>query len=165
MAVEQALHHPLLESVPIENAAGVIVNFTCGDALSLNEINSGITYLQSQTGPQTETVFGVIQADRLEDRVQVILVITGLGAPTLEEAMASVKQPVKAEPPPEPAIPVVIEKPLPVAPPAPKTYQPVETPEPPRVKADYPINPNDLDIPAFLRRRARLAGQFQVSGS
>ncbi len=165
VAVEQALHHPLLESVSIENAAGVIVNFTCGDALSLNEINSGITYLQSQTGPQTETVFGVIQDDRLEDRVQVILVITGLGAPTLEEAMASVMQPVKAAPQPEPTPPVFIPEPIPVTKPVEKVFQTSEPPEPYRQKSEYPLNPHDLDIPAFLRRRARMSGQFQVSGS
>jgi cell division protein FtsZ len=87
-AIEQALHHPLLESVSLENAAGVIVNFTGGEDLSLLEVQSAIKGLQDQTGSQTEIVMGVINDDRSFGRVQVILMITGLGSPTLEETLS-----------------------------------------------------------------------------
>lgn len=88
-ALEQALHHPLMDSVQLSNARGVIVNFTGGSDLSLFEVQSALTSLQEQTGSQAEIVFGVINDEKMKDRLQVILMITGLGAPTLEEAMAS----------------------------------------------------------------------------
>ena len=78
-ALEQALHHPLLETVSLESAAGVIANFTGGDDLTLFEVQDALTYLQELTTGQTEIVMGVINDKRLQDRVQVTLVITGLG--------------------------------------------------------------------------------------
>jgi len=89
-AMQQALHHPLVETVSLGNAAGVIANFTGGQDLSLLEVQSALTSLQQQTGPETEIVMGVIQDERMDGRVQVILMITGLGSPTLEEALSSV---------------------------------------------------------------------------
>jgi len=150
-ALEQAMHHPLLETVSLERAAGVIANFTGGQDLTLSEVEDSLTYLQSQTGVHTETVLGVINDDRMEDRVQVILVITGLGAPTLEETMSSVKksepEPIKAVPHPEPLRePVGAAEPVAPAPSAPT-----------RTEFSNSINQN-LDIPAFMRRRTRYAG-------
>ena len=42
-AIDQALHHPLLESTSIDNAAGILVNFTCGGELSLLEVEAALT--------------------------------------------------------------------------------------------------------------------------
>jgi cell division protein FtsZ len=94
-ALQQALHHPLMDTVALTNAKGVIANFTGGSDLSLFEVQSALTSLQEQTGSQTEIVFGVINDERMEGRVQVILMITGLGSLTLEEAMGGIK-PAKA---------------------------------------------------------------------
>jgi cell division protein FtsZ len=94
-ALDQALHHPLLETVHLGSARGVIANLTGGQDLSLGEVQSVLTALQEQTSPQTEIVMGVMQDDQLgerdmEGRVQVTLIITGLGAPTLEETLSGV---------------------------------------------------------------------------
>lgn len=156
-AVEQALHHPLLDNIAVENAAGVIVNFTGGQDLTLSEVNESLIYIQQQTGNQAEIVMGVINDDRMDDRVQVILVMTGLGAPTLEEAMSSVKKPTPKEefispPQPEPA--------------AAQTTPAVQEPAQPRVRSisglsnggDLASMKQNLDIPAFMRRQTRFAG-------
>jgi cell division protein FtsZ len=91
-ALDQALHHPLLESVSLENAAGVIANFTGGEDLSLLEVQETIVSLQSKTGTQTEIVPGLVTDGRMKGKAQLILVITGLGAPTLEEALPGFKK-------------------------------------------------------------------------
>ncbi|MBN1147629.1 MAG: cell division protein FtsZ [Anaerolineales bacterium] len=103
-ALKQALHHPLLESVSLENAAGVIANFTGGQDLSLFEVQAALEVLQAETGAQSETVMGVIHDDRLEGRAQVILMVTGLGAATLEETLSSVSQAVPQSKPASEAI-------------------------------------------------------------
>jgi cell division protein FtsZ len=92
-AVEQALNHPLLEGISLENAAGVIANFTGGSDLGLFEVHDALESLRAKTGSQTDIVLGVINDKEMERRVQVILMITGLGAPTLEETMARVEKP------------------------------------------------------------------------
>jgi cell division protein FtsZ len=145
-ALEQALHHPLLETVSLESAAGVIANFTGGDDLTLFEVQDALTYLQELTTGQTEIVMGVINDKRLQDQVQVTLVITGLGATTLEQAMSDVSRPVKMEPV------IVKAEEIPQAPP-----NPLPRPMP----LQQPVNEatfTNLDLPAFLRRRTRFAG-------
>lgn len=144
-AIDEALHHPLLESIALEQAAGIIANFTGGPDLTLFEVEAALTHLQEQASSQTEIVLGVINDDRLEDRVQVTLIITGLGAPTLEETLSQVSRPVPVEPVmDQPAITAVVqEKPA------------VEVQATPLTAAP---GASDLDLPAFLRRRIRYAG-------
>src|SRR5512137_89206 len=87
-AVEQALHHPLLQSTTIENAAGILVNFTCGGELALYDVQAALSYLQAQSRGKAEIVLGIVNDPRLQDRVEAILVITGLGSTTLEETLS-----------------------------------------------------------------------------
>lgn len=153
-ALEQALHHPLLETVSLENAAGIIANFTGGDDLTLFEVQDALTHLQEQTSTQTEIVLGVINDKRMQDRVQVTLIITGLGSPTLEEAMSGVAKQVPLAQP-EPPQPAPKNDLLPL-----QELSP-DQPLPARASLVQELNQsnsNNLDLPAFLRKRARLAG-------
>ncbi|MEN8242570.1 MAG: cell division protein FtsZ, partial [Chloroflexota bacterium] len=86
-AINQALNHPLLESISLENAAGIIVNFTGGKDLTLFDVGEALAHIQSLSRPDVDVVLGFDNDNRLNDRVQVILVITGLGAQTLEEIL------------------------------------------------------------------------------
>jgi cell division protein FtsZ len=90
-ALEQALQHPLLDSIPLEKANGIIINFTGGKDLSLFEVQDALTNLQMRTGFETETVPGVTTDERMESRVQVILIVTGIGATGLEETLSGVQ--------------------------------------------------------------------------
>jgi cell division protein FtsZ len=137
-ALVQALHHPLLESVSLENAAGVIANFTGGHDLSLMEVQDALSHLQTQTGSQTELVMGVINDERMEGRVQVILIVTGIGAPTLEEVFSITK---KAEPAVEARI---VE---------PRAVQPVLAALPEEAEPELIVSIPDRRLPAFLRKR------------
>jgi cell division protein FtsZ len=160
-AIDQALHHPLLGSVSIENAAGVIANFSGGEDLGLLEVDAALTQIQAQTGAQTEIVMGVIADPQMEDRVQVILVITGLGAPTLEEALSSVERSkARTEHTDQVAL---SDHPIPrrtIATDQPPAAQPVTPPAPHASPAAPPeiMIASGLDVPAFLRRRTRYAG-------
>ncbi len=158
-AVEQALHHPLLETASLDHAAGLLVNFTCGSDLTLLEIEAALNHLQQQAGPQAEIVLGVVNDDRLEDRVEAILVVTGLGAPTLEDAMRQVEH--KKQPVPQPAAPMVSN--LPIQAPAPLESQP-EPLIPLSIDTEMASAalPQDLDIPAFMRRMPSAANKSSV---
>lgn len=90
-AINQALHHPLLQDTSIDNAAGILVNFTSGIDLTLMEVNDALNNLRSQAGEKAEIILGVINDERLEDRVEVILVITGLGARSIDEAIPGLR--------------------------------------------------------------------------
>lgn len=145
-AVKQALDHPLLETVSLHRAAGVIANFTASNEMTLMEVSEALVFLQEQSNPETEVVFGTTPNDHMGDRVQVNLVVTGLGAPTLEEALSGTRQ----EPLQTQQQPMVAE-----AKPQPQEvdlFQEVTHPVP-------SITSSELDIPAFLRRQSRVVGQ------
>lgn len=148
-ALQQALHHPLLDSTSLDNAQGIIANFTSGSLLTLSEIQEALEHLQHEAGGETEIVLGVTNDERMGDRVQIFLVITGLGAPSLEETMSNLKKsPQVAELKSSPARVVL-----------PASSQVLETY--PSVSEAYPnLEPSyaaqSLDLPAFLRRRSRV---------
>ena len=137
MAIEQALHHPMLESVSLDNAAGIIANFTGGNDMTLLEVSDVLLELQEQSGSNAEIVMGVIQDERMDDRAQVILVVTGLGGTSLEEVLQGSESISRRA--------VTVED---------EPYTQTDEPE-----TVHMVNntPNNLDVPAFLRRRVRLA--------
>lgn len=89
-AVKQALYHPLLDNISICDAAGIIINFTAGPDLTLLEMGEALGFLQEQTADNVELVFGTTNKAGLKGQVQANLVITGLGATTLEEVFSSI---------------------------------------------------------------------------
>ncbi len=145
-AVEQALFHPLLENTNLENAAGILVNFTAGNDLSLFEVEAALNFIQGQMGSDAEVVMGIINDERMQGRVQVILVVTGLGAPTLEETLSSVRRITPA------GVSAAEHAPIagPSADPTPK-----ETQRPPLASLNQTLpssSSTNLDLPSFLRR-------------
>ena len=157
-AIHQALNHPLLETINLEQAAGVIANFTGGEDLSLPEVGKALNHIQQMAGGSVDLVMGFNNDDRLEDRVQVILVVTGLGAQTLEDIIPgfeaqitpteTLQEFMEDVPPPVPVEAMIKDIPAETAKPQTPSWKQFQVaPEPPQAGAP------DLDIPAFLRRR------------
>jgi cell division protein FtsZ len=133
-AIHSALNHPLLESVNIQNASGIIANFTAGEDLSFYEVTEALTDLGELTNTNADIIPGLILDPKLNDRCEVILVITGLGATPLETSMNQVNRPNQRE------------------------QIPMRTPQKAvqnqsREPAEALVSDENLDIPAFLRRR------------
>ncbi len=133
-AIHNALNHPLLESVNIQNASGIIANFTAGEDLSFYEVTDALTHLGEQTNSNADIIPGLIMDSKLNDRCEVILVITGLGATPLESSMNQVVKPNQRE------------------------QSQMRTPQKAvqnqfREPAEALLSDENLDIPAFLRRR------------
>lgn len=150
-SIDRALNHPLLDAIPVQNATGIIANFTAGSGLTFLEVAGALSYLQNKTNNQAEIIPGVINDERMEDRVQVILIITGLGA-TPVDAKPVEQAPVEVKPAePKPVAQQVAEILHPAIPPS--VIRPAQPKPSPQVElAGAPAN---LDLPAFLRKRAR----------
>lgn len=157
-AVNQALNHPLLETINLENAAGVIANFTGGEDLTLPEVGEALDHIQSMASNSVDLILGFNNDQMMEDRVQVILVITGLGAQTLEDIVPGFEAAIhptetlqdfmEEVPPPVPIEESILEPaPRAAAAKAQPVWQPVSRP------LEATTEQTDLDIPAFLRRR------------
>ena len=133
-AVEQALRHPLLEAISVENATGLIVNFTGGSELAFLEVTEALTYIQEKTNNHADIIPGVISDPRMGDRVQVIMVITGLGATSIDNKVPSKSKIVPIQ---------FIEQ------------NEVSTlPEPDLSHIELVGYSSELDLPTFLRRRS-----------
>jgi cell division protein FtsZ len=96
-ALNQALHHPLLEIDSLDQAAGVLVHFTGGEDLTLFEVGEAVTRLHESLSPQADVILGATTEASMLGRAQVILIVTGLGGHAVQQAAAA--QPVAAEAP------------------------------------------------------------------
>ena len=142
-AIYQALNHPILESIPLENATGIICNFTGGTDLSFLETSQALMELQQKTSDQACIIPGIICNDEMNDRVQVIMVITGLsGTPVAEPVQVKQEQKIEdvaAQTWEAELVGVETQVTRPVVSASMEMY----------------VDSNNLDIPAFLRRRVR----------
>ncbi|MBG0788541.1 MAG: cell division protein FtsZ [Anaerolineaceae bacterium] len=149
-ALDQALNHPLLEKVDLSTATGVIANFTGGPDLTFAEVAETLNHLHEEAGNAAEIIPGVINDPNLTDRTQVILIVTGLGGLPLEKAVPGAEKYLADLP---------INDSIPQAEPASSYFQmPKEQYREPAyafTPGQAHVNPNDLDVPAFLRKRMR----------
>lgn len=136
-AVKQALYHPLLEDVSLVNASGLIVNFTSGTDLTLSDIGQALNYLQEQIPPDAELIFGATQNERFQGKVQVNLIVTGLGATTFEDVFSSFSREERVIP--EPITRKIVKEVI---------NEEEESPQ------RFEMGRDPLDVPAFMRRRA-----------
>jgi cell division protein FtsZ len=166
-AVRQALKMPLLDTRTMNVARGILVHFTGGEDLSLFEVSQAAQELNA-AAPNAEVIFGATVDPSMEGRTQVILVAIGMDGPKAAEAEALKAEPVLRRPivvEPAPAEPVAAE-PEPEGYLADALFQQVVAPKPveqAQALADArpgpaapPAAANNLDVPAFLRRRRSL---------
>ena len=78
-AIEKALHNPLLDDIDLFNATGMIANFTGSSNMSFKDVTDALSTLQQATGSHADIIPGIITDPRMEDRVQLILIVTGIG--------------------------------------------------------------------------------------
>ena len=137
-SIKQALYHPLLEDISLVNASGLIVNFTSGQDLTLSDIGKALNYLQEQIPPDAEVIFGTTQNNHFQGRVQVNLIVTGLGATTFEDVFTSFTREDRETPP-------SIHR---------KSSKESSSGEEDESAQRFEMGRDPLDVPAFMRRRA-----------
>ncbi len=92
-ALHQALNHPLLERIPIENATGIIANFTGPEDLGFGEIVDAMNYLQKLTNYRADLIPGQIIDPEAEDgSVELILILTGIASTPFETGFEKPKE-------------------------------------------------------------------------
>jgi cell division protein FtsZ len=161
-AVKQALQMPLLETGSLQSAAGILVHFTGGDDLALYETSTAVQAITS-AAPNAEIVFGATVDKLMTGRAQVILVATGLEAPTVPAPVPARVVTIAQSTPQSPAL-----QPQPAGQLAEALFTralktPVDEPaiEPVLAPSGASGMPgtgplSNLDVPAFLRRRRTL---------
>ena len=128
VAAEQSISSHLLD-ITIDGAHGILFNVTGGPELSLFEVNQAAAIIKETAHPDVNLIFGAVIDPNMGDEIRVTVIATGF------ERMSGVRRPSR------------------------KPYNKVVTKEtsnvnkPEEVFQTHTIDMNDLDIPAFLRRR------------
>lgn len=159
-AAEAAISSSLLD-VTIDGARGILFNITGGPDLSLFEVNEAAAIIKETAHPDVNLIFGAVIDDNMGDEVRLTVIATGFD----HTRVAAARRPVDARgrvgtggnqrPIQRPAAPVEPARPAPevddeadVPPQQPPASRKVDEEFTSRV-----YDTNDLDIPAFLRRR------------
>jgi cell division protein FtsZ len=161
-AMQAAISSPLLEDVTLDGATGLLVNITGGPSLTLHEVNEAVSMAQSASDPDANIIFGSVVDERMEEEVKITVIATGFVAKEVAPRLVQPKQvaipAVSARPaPPPPPRPAEEAKPAPIpvraAPaPAPAAAAPRPAGRPRDPGSFKPLDEDQYDIPAFLRR-------------
>ena len=129
-AARMAISSPLLE-VSIDGANGVLYNITGSKNLGLHEINAAAQIIADVVSADAEIIFGTAIDPHIGDEVQITLIATGFARPV---AVNPIPQQYRRE--------------------TPDDYRPGEPHpfEPLRAAAGAAPDPNDTELPTFLRR-------------
>ncbi|MDP6793158.1 MAG: cell division protein FtsZ [Anaerolineales bacterium] len=155
-AVRAALHHPLQDFAALNHASGILVHFTSGVDLPLSEMRSAVEEIRKAVAPKAEVSLGVSLEEQYEDRVQIILLATGVGGHSLETVLAERPyQPSRIKTHDENELVLAPDSALdpPVDHPTKAPISPTERPTPIVEHFPHNISPQNLDTPAFLRRQ------------
>jgi cell division protein FtsZ len=161
-AAEEAISSSLLD-VTIDGARGILFNVTGSPTMSLFEVNEAAAIIKETAHPDVNLIFGAVIDENMGDEVRITVIATGF-----EQSRVATRRPVSpgervrtpaqapaARPVQRPAQSVQPEPPAtetnPEAPAAPPAQPPTRKVEEEFTSRVY--DTNDLDIPAFLRRR------------
>lgn len=138
-AAEKAISSQLLD-ITIDGARGILFNVTGGPDLTLFEVNQAAAIIKETAHPDVNLIFGAVIDPNMKDEVRITVIATGFeraGVPRRIVEPQSGRQ-----------------ENIPVA----RKPESKERPAPARPNPDFQprtFNTEDLDIPTFLRNRAR----------
>jgi cell division protein FtsZ len=177
-AAQKAIASPLLEAGAIDGARGILINITGSSSLKLAEVQQACSIIQGAAHDDANIIFGAVLDEKMKDSVKITVIATGFReVPAMrrrqEEARPSFAsmhndpvdfpepEPTPAprfepDPPPER---IMMEQTAVVEPAAPGLQE--VSPEVASLDAlrnamVANFEQNDLDVPAFLRKRGEI---------
>lgn len=145
-AAQQALASPLLD-VTIDGAQGILFNITGGPDLSLFEINQAATIIRETAHPDVNLIFGAVVDENMGDHIRITVIATGFehSAPMFRSMTRSANQTRQSTQQSRSAQPQ--RETVSVS----SHSQSTVSSQSQTAASQYP--PNNLDLPAFLRKR------------
>jgi len=86
-AAEQAISNPLLDDISMRGANGLLVSITGGNDLTLFEVDEAASRIRAEADEEANIIVGATFDDKLDGRIRVSVVATGLGPVEMEEAI------------------------------------------------------------------------------
>ncbi len=148
-AARAAINSPLLE-MNIDGAKGVLFNITGGSELGMFEIDAAARVITKSIDPEAKVKFGAVIDEEMGEEVRITVIATGF-----DESNRRVSSPVMNLPVEEPRKPMPS---APIEPPVVEVRKPLFSPKPvdpvPQ-QADDMNSDDELDIPAFIRKKIK----------
>jgi cell division protein FtsZ len=94
-AAKMAINSPLLDSVSIKGASGILVNITGSKSMSLQQVSNAATIVNKEAGPGAHVFLGAVISDDVEgDEIRVTVIATGFNVAPMrvEEKVAEKKE-------------------------------------------------------------------------
>jgi cell division protein FtsZ len=176
-AARQAIHNGLLD-VTIDGARGILFNITGGGNLSLQEVNEAAQIVRESAHPDVHLIFGAQIDENMGDEVRITVIATGFeqgrarkpgeGFGTQSFSSGAQSGSYRSSAPASSSSNYSAPRPQqpPATPPAPQQQKPPSlptrqaAPPPPPAAPQRPLQPveprqepDNTDIPAFLRRK------------
>jgi cell division protein FtsZ len=161
-AAQRAIASPLLEAGAIDGARGILINITGSSSLKLAEVQEACSIIQGAAHEDANIIFGAVLDDKMKDSVKITVIATGFKDSDIRRrayeahtpSFVMSREPVtEREPDPEPIFeaepvsqPVAVEQAGGMQAAEVIPMEAIRNPEP-QFAAD------DLDVPAFLRKR------------
>ena len=80
-AAEAAISNPLLDDVSMKGAKGVLINITGGYDMTLYEVDEAANRIREDVEAEANIIFGSTFDEKLNGRIRVSVVATGIGVP------------------------------------------------------------------------------------
>jgi cell division protein FtsZ len=84
-AARMAISSPLLDDVSVQGATGILLNFTAGPDVRLNEIEAAASLVQESAHEDANIIFGVVTDASMGDMVKVTVIATGFEPAMMQE--------------------------------------------------------------------------------
>ena len=134
-AAEQAIACPLLEDISVRGAKGLLVNITGGRDLTLFEASDAATAIKEATGNEANVLWGVMVNEETDGDVRVTVIATGINHSLNSEGLAEIPSFTRED----------LDRP---------TFKRRIPLEEDRTPPNWiPLDPEDLETPAFIRKR------------
>ena len=170
-AAQRAVASPLLEAGAIDGARGILINITGSASLKLAEVQQACSIIQSAAHEDANIIFGAVMDEKMKDSVKITVIATGFRdassgrqrqqemrnsfAASHDDAMDFPDATERREPEstPENESPMIMESAsVAVAHPSPEVIS-LDTM---RGALAANFEPDNLDVPAFLRKRTEV---------
>ena len=86
-AAESAISNPLLDDVSMKGAKGILINITGGYDMTLYEVDEAANRIREEVDPEARIIFGSTFDEKMEGRMRVSVVATGIDAAAMKEKL------------------------------------------------------------------------------
>ncbi len=133
-AARMAVKSPLLEEISIAGAQGVLINITGSSSLGLAEVSDAVMVINQEVHDEANIIFGAVMDEEMGEAVNVTVIATGFDKPQGLSLPRETERPIAG----------IIPS---------NGHKPIE--EQPQAETIIPGEPEDMRIPAFIRRSRR----------